>query len=230
MGPVDVRVWKAGPAGRRLEEPVTLDAPTLGRSAVRAARYLVEGRVRFPRDRLGDVLERPDGDAFVVYRETALDPATDASEDGVVLVFRIQVTDPEAGETLRDVLFDPLANLATPFFAGMSGFRRKLWLAGERPGEFLELYEWATRDDADRFVAVLESLLAPFGFAGSASFEVVEDDSVDEYVATRAVEWRRAGPRAARLRRRSSLLTVGLLCVVAAAGYLVRRSCGRASG
>ncbi len=197
---------------------------TLGRSAARAASHLSDGRVQFPRDRLGDVLELPDEDTFVVYRETALRPTTAPSGDGVVLVFRMRVTDPEAGETLRDVLFDPLANVATPFFVGLPGFRRKLWLAGERPGEFLELYEWATEEDADRFVAVLEALLAPFDFAGSASFEVVADDSVDEYVAARAVEWRKAGARATRLRRRSSALTAAVLCVLAAvAGSLVRK-------
>lgn len=196
----------------------------LGRSGARAAGHLFAGRVQFPRDRLGDVLELPDGDTFVVYRETALRPITAPSGDGVVLVFRMQVTDPEAGETLRDVLFDPLANVATPFFVGMPGFRRKLWLAGERPGEFLELYEWATREDADRFVAVLDSLLTPFDFAGSASFEVVTDDSVDEYVAARAVEWRSAGARATRLRRRSSALTAAVLCAVTVvAGSLLRR-------
>ncbi|MFT4923373.1 MAG: hypothetical protein ACI8XM_002599 [Haloarculaceae archaeon] len=199
---------------------------TLGRSAVRATRYLLDGRVRFPQDRLGDALELPDGNTFVVYRETALSSDTVPSGDGVVLVFRMEVTDPEAGETLREVLFDPFANVATPFFAGMPGFRRKLWLAGQRQGEFLELYEWASREDADRFVAVLESLLAPFDFAGSASFDVVEDDSVDEYVASRAVEWRDeddsgTGLRdeddsGTGLRERSVVLAVVVLCLVAA--------------
>ena len=194
----------------------------LGRSVARATRHLFDGRVRFPRDRLGDVLELPAGDTFVVYRETVLRPTTAPPGDGVVLIFRMRVTDPGPGETLRDILFDPLANVATPFFVGMPGFRRKLWLAGERSGEFLELYEWATEDDADRFVAVLQSLLAPFDFAGTASFEVVTDDSVEEYVAARAVEWRDASAHATRLRRRSSVLAAAVLCAVAAvAGYLV---------
>lgn len=138
----------------------------------------------------------PSGDVFVVYRETVLRPAIeDTPNDGVILVFRMEVTDRETGATLRDVLFNPLANVATPFFAGMPGFRRKLWLAGERSGEFLELYEWESIEDADRFVAALQSLLEPFDSAGSASFKVVEDDSIDEYVAARSVAWRDADSR-----------------------------------
>ena len=206
-------------------------ALTLTRAALRSARCLLDGSVRFPRERLGDVLESPTGDAFIVYRETAL-AGRDASSDRVVLVFTMEVRGREAGETVRGVLFEPLANVATPFFAGMPGFRRKLWLAGERPGEFLELYEWASRADAEAFVELLESLLAPFDYAGSASFEVVDDDSIDAYVDARAVEWRDAASRRRSRRPSSRLLalvgTAALATVVAVGGYLVwkRRSPG----
>lgn len=199
----------------------------LGRATLRSARYLLDGRVRFPEDRLGDVLELPDGDTFTVYRETALRSAADTdtdADDGVVLVFRMRVTGRRTGDALRDVLSDPLANVATPFFAGMPGFRRKLWLAGDDAGEFLELYEWETREDAERFVDVLGSLLDPFDAAGSASFEVVEDDSIDEYVAARAVAW--SGADAGREWRRRRRRSVGLSLVVIAcllAGYLAWR-------
>jgi hypothetical protein len=57
----------------------------------------------------------------------------------------MRVTELEARGPVRRALFDPLANAATPFYAGMPSFRQMLWLAGERPGEFLELYEWAAR-------------------------------------------------------------------------------------
>jgi len=199
-------------------------ALTLGLSALRSVRYLLAGRIRFPQERLGDVLETPDGDAFVVYRETALRPiAEDPFEGGVVLVFRMRTSGRTVGERLRDVLFDPLANVATPFFAGMPGFRRKLWLAGERPGEFLELYEWATAADADRFVAALESLLAPVDFAGSASFEMIAEDTIDEYVATHAVSWRDVARRRRRGRRRRAAGLVLAAAVASIAAYLAWR-------
>jgi hypothetical protein len=214
---------RAGLGRRHIMTPHAL---TLCRAALRSVRLVLDGSVRFPQGRLGDILEGPDSDAFVVYRETALVGNDDDAPERVVLVFAMQVTGRDVGETVRDVLFDPLANVATPFFVGMPGFRRKLWLAGERPGAFLELYEWASRADAERFVDVLESLLAPFEFAGSASFEVVDDDSIDAYVDARAVEWRdaaRAG-RPGRLGSLRPLVLVGIALAVVGYRYWRRRS------
>jgi len=189
---------------------------------LRSVGYLLRGRIEFPRDRLGDVLELPDDGRFVCYRETTLRPAVaGARDDGVVLVFGLRGADRATGATIRSVLFDPAANVATPFFAGMPGFRRKLWLAGAREGEFLELYEWATVEDAERFVDVMQSLLDPFGFLGSATFEIVDDDTVDEYVAARLLSWedrRESEPTEPRWRRPALL---GLLLLIV--GYLVWR-------
>ncbi|AZH26930.1 hypothetical protein [Haloplanus aerogenes] len=192
-------------------------------SLLRSIGYLLGGRIRFPQQRLGYVLELPDGDRFVLYRETTLQPAVaDARDDGVVLVFHLHGADRTTSETLRSVLFDPLANVATPFFAGMPGFRRKLWLAGTQEGEFLELYEWATTDDAKRFVDVLQSLLDPLDSLGAATFEIVEDDTVDEYVATRLLSWgdERGDSQPTRRRwRRPAVIGILLLIV----GYLAWR-------
>lgn len=197
-------------------------ALTLLRSALRAVRYVLRGRIGFPQDRLGFVLEHPDGDTFFVYRETALRPMpAEPHVDGAVLVFRMHVTEPAAKTRLRDVLFDPLTNVATPFFAGMPGFRRKLWLAGERQGEFLELYEWDSTADANRFVEVLDALLAPFDFAGSAEYEVAGADSIDEYVATQSVAWRDTAQRSVPPDGINGLRVAGLVLIVSLAVYLV---------
>lgn len=194
------------------------------RSLLRSIGSLLGGRIRFPQHRLGSVLELPEGDRFVLYRETALrSAAAGAPDDGVVLVFRLQGAERATSATLRSVLFDPTVNVATPFFAGMPGFRRKLWLAGTEDGEFLELYEWATADDAERFADVMRSLLDPFEFLGSATIEIVDADTVDEYVAARRLSWE-GGRRPIRGRfRRPAVVGVALL-VVLIVGYLAWRN------
>ena len=65
-------------------------ALVLLRSLLRSVGSLLGGRIRFPQHRLGSVLELPDGDRFVLYRETALRSAAAGASDGVVLVFRLQ--------------------------------------------------------------------------------------------------------------------------------------------
>lgn len=188
---------------------------TLGLAALRSVQLLLNGDVRFPENRLGRGLETADGTMFVVYRETILQSDVDAADDGVVLLFRMEVTDPAARGPLRDVLFDPVANVATPFFVGLPGFRRKLWLAGDRTGEFLELYEWESTAAANRFVDLLQSLLAPFDHAGSTSFEVVDHDNIDAYVDASAATWREEVPDIRRPPRRTSVLVPALILGVA---------------
>lgn len=195
-------------------------ASTLTTAALRSITYLVQGDIRFPTDRLGYVLERQTGDRFTVYRETTrtAPPPRDPA-DRVVLVFTMQLADPAVDRGLRRVLANPLANVATPFYAGMPGFRRKLWLAGENTDELLELYEFASHADASRFVDALQSLLAPFDAMGEATYEIVEDDTVDQYVASRTIRWHRPTTR----RRRPPASGIGLVLLallVAAAAAL----------
>ncbi|MFD1686741.1 hypothetical protein [Halobellus litoreus] len=203
---------------------------TLAGAAVHSIRYFLAGDVRFPHDRLGYVLELQDGDRFSVYRETTLRAArADAVEEPAVLVFRIDVTQREAAAGLREVLFAPVANVATPFFLGLPGFRRKLWLAGEQSGAYLELYEWDSTADAERFVDVMESLLAPFDSLGSTTFEVVEGATVEEYVAARPLAWRATasiGRQSGEDGQRSVRFALLALALVAA-GYAVWRFCSR---
>ncbi|ELZ37086.1 hypothetical protein C471_13526 [Halorubrum saccharovorum DSM 1137] len=201
------------------------DGATLGRAALRSVRYLLAGDIEFPEGRLQDTIETEDGTTFVVYRETVRRSAeSDASEDGVVLVFRMRVTDPAARGPFRSALFDPIANVATPFFAGLPGFRRKLWLAGERPGEFLELYEWASEADARRFVDAFRSLIEPVDHAGTVEFDVVPHDSVEEYVDAGRAGWRDAPPEANRPPRRTAVITGAVAVGLAiAAGYALRK-------
>lgn len=165
----------------------------------------------------------------MVYRETVLQQAVDESDDGVVLVFRMDVTDPAARGPLRTVLFDPIASVATPFVAGLPGFRRKLWLAGEHGGDFLERYDWKSATAANRFVDLLQSLLAPVDRAGSTSFQVVDHDGIEAYVDANAATWREEVAVRSRPPRRTSVLVRGLALGVATVAVYIAWSLVRNS-
>ena len=196
---------------------------TLGWAGVRSIEHVVEDRIVYPTARLGDILVSPNGDRYTVFRETALETAEDETlTGGVVLVFRMGVGNRTLGTKARMALYNRLANVATPFFAGMPGFRRKLWLSGEHPGEFLELYEWASEADAVRLITVLQSLLGPFDELGSAWYETVEAESIDTFVDQCEFAWQ-DDRTSTDARQRLPRFTVIVTILVIGFGYLAWR-------
>lgn len=199
---------------------------TLARAALRSTEFLAADRIEYPDDRVGAVLETPDGESFTVYRETALTARPAETTDGVVLIFGMTVNDRTLAGLTRFALYHRLANVATPFFVGMPGFRRKLWLAGEAPGTFLELYEWSSAADAERFVDVLQSLLGPFDATGAASYEIVSAKSTTAFLEATDYGWRSDEPTA-RSRRLGRVVPVILAAVI---GYVLWRYAANRGG
>ena len=197
-------------------------AMMLASAGIRSIDHVRSDRIDYPLGRLGKILLEPSGERYTVYRETALRDATGG--EGAILVFRMSIQHAGLGTKTRLVLYHQLANIATPFFAGLPGFRRKLWLAGEPDGEFLELYEWATEADAKRLITVLAALLGPFDKLGVASYEIVPLESIESFVAETEYEWE-LEPAPARERKRYGYLL--LLATLVAGGYLVWRAITR---
>lgn len=199
-------------------------ATTLGRAAIRSISHFRANRITYPKNRIGRILVHPDGDRYTVYRETTL--SAEEPIDGVILVFRMVVANDALGTKTRFALYHRFANVATPFFAGLPGFRRKLWLAGEQQGDFLELYEWSTEADASRLITILDALLGPFDEFGSATFEIVPHDSIHSFVDKTSYAWE-AAP--SDTRETSVIRQLVLVAGVLGVSYLVWRVFSRKS-
>lgn len=162
------------------------------RSALTAAFLWLEGRLRLPGDRIGDVLVTESGQSFTVYRETTVTPDDPAHTDAsAILAFRFHlrlVPDSVVPYAVR--VFEPVSILTTPFFAGLPGFRTKLWLSDHDTDDYQGVYEWASAQDAKRYARALGQLMDHLWILGSVSHEVVEDTTLDEYIATHSPEKR----------------------------------------
>ncbi len=187
-------------------------------AALRSVAIVAVDGIDFPTKRIDSTLTAPDGTSFAVFRETAR-PEGDTASDGVTLVFRFAITRRPLAGVARFALYHRLANVASPFFVGMSGFRRKLWLAGDDHGTYLELYEWASESDAEAFVDVLQGLLGPLDAAGWATYEIVDAPSIDAFVADSDYTWERDEPD----RRRRYAPIIFALIGVLVLGYVVAR-------
>ena len=100
----------------------------------------VRGRVHFPRARIGKAARTKWGDPRVL-KEIVVD-RPGSGEPGAAFMVRFRV----AGMSPRANM--AFLNLPIPFFAGLPGFRSKLWLYDPGTGYFEGLYEWDTVEDA----------------------------------------------------------------------------------
>lgn len=112
---------------------------------VRATRLRLQGRVRFPRDRVGEVVSTAAED-YEVFREMVVDPVgSQPTEPGArfEVAFRFKRFSPTANKRL--------SRLPMPFIAAQPGFRSKTWMLGRASGAFRGVYEWDTVEDAERY-------------------------------------------------------------------------------
>jgi len=138
------------------------------RSLVRYLGAALGGRVHFPKDRLGESLVL-EGETWVIFRQLVIDPTPGQPETpGAVFRPRFRVK----GMSLKqNMLF---SWLPIPFFAGLPGFRSKLWMVNEATGDSSGYYEWDTVEDAENYSrSFAMRFMTLRSEPGSVSFRVV---------------------------------------------------------
>jgi hypothetical protein len=105
---------------------------------------ICHGRLVFPRSYLGNTIELDDG-SWLVLREMVITTQGESSEPEAIFRprFHIKGMSPKVNEWF--------SWLPIPFFAGLPGFRRKLWLFDPISGDFSGYYEWQTVQDANSY-------------------------------------------------------------------------------
>ncbi|MFC1529345.1 hypothetical protein ACFL6R_01380 [Gemmatimonadota bacterium] len=111
----------------------------------RATVLLLNGRVHFPKEVLGEVIRGTEED-FAVFRKVTLDPAdAHPGSPGAIFEVRFQFAK-YAEETNRRLSFIPI-----PLIIAQPGFRSKTWATGLQTGMFMGLYEWDTVEQAEAY-------------------------------------------------------------------------------
>ena len=118
----------------------------------RAVGLLLTGRLHVRTDRIGEVVKRPGEEDFVIFRQVFVDApgAGDGSSDGSAapeatfkVCFHFKSFSPRVNKVL--------SLIPIPFIVAQPGFRSKTWMLGRETGMFQGFYEWATREDAERY-------------------------------------------------------------------------------
>jgi len=113
-------------------------------SIVRAIYLLIQGRIHFPKDRLGETVG--EGEVFEIFRHMTLDPGQDQPEKpGAIFKVRFRFASMSPKMNKRTSL------IPIPFIVAQPGFRSKLWALGRETAEFQGIYEWDTIASAQNY-------------------------------------------------------------------------------
>jgi hypothetical protein len=96
--------------------------------------------------------------------------------------FRLRAVPP--GAWFRRWLFERESILNTLLYAGVEGYRVKLWMVDPRSSDYAGLYQWAGAASAARYARYITSVLRPLSVPGSVGFQVVPDVSLAAYLAS----------------------------------------------
>jgi hypothetical protein len=104
------------------------------------------GRMHSPKSRLGKTFTNPDGQQFVIFKETVLDPLPGGAKRPEA-IFRVCFRVKRFSFWQR-----LLISFKSPLFVALPGFRSKLWMKNDATCDYQGVYEWDTLADAQAYV------------------------------------------------------------------------------
>ena len=108
----------------------------------RAAALWLSGRVKFPSDQLGKIIEEQG--AFEIFRKVVVKPA---GQKSIVpgAIFKVNFRFAKFSNSTNKVL----SKIPIPFIVAQPGFISKTWLYDESTSIFKGVYEWNSVDEAE---------------------------------------------------------------------------------
>ena len=139
---------------------------------------LLRGYVHFPKEYIGDVLKMEDGQMFTVFRRLKVDGKEDNHDDLAVFKVKFKFKNLSTGANKR------LSIIPAPFLMGMEGFREKNWTINENTNDFQGIYQWSSREMAERYPdTFIYKLMTKRAAPGTVSYEIIPNTDLSEYLS-----------------------------------------------
>jgi hypothetical protein len=131
--------------------------------------YQFAGRLHTPKDQIGKTFANANGQEFVIFKQTLLDPG-DGIKASPKAMFRVQFRVPQI-RAWRDRL---IISLKSPVFVALPGFRSKLWMVDEKTATYQGVYEWDTVQDAEAYAhSYSMEFMGKVAIPGGLAYEII---------------------------------------------------------
>ena len=152
----------------------------IGRNAIG---NILSGRVHFPEDYVGKVIELKDGQNYRIFRRLQIDGKSENHNDKTIFKVKFRFRNLSPGVNKR------FSIIPAPFLIGMKGFREKVWTINEKTNEFQGIYQWSSKEAAERYPETfIFKLMTKRATHGTVSYEIMPDTDIVEYIKAKRIE------------------------------------------
>jgi len=138
---------------------------------------IFSGRVHFPEKSVGQYLTMEDGKKFFVLRRLQVRAENDIVENYAVFNVRFRF------KSLSPSVNKYLSMIPTPFLIGMKGFREKYWTIDEQSGIFQGIYQWESKESADKYPdSFVFGLMTSRSVKETLSYEIIPNTNLSKYI------------------------------------------------
>ena len=137
---------------------------------------LIQGKMHFPKYKLGKTVKMEDGQIFTIFREVKIDTKSSSNKPVVFKVrFLLNGMSPKANMQFSWI--------PAPFIIGLPGFQAKLWMLNYKNNYFQGIYQWESYEYAEKYSkSFAYRFMAGRSVPGTVSIEIIPNMSLEEYL------------------------------------------------
>lgn len=125
------------------------------------------------KERLGRSYTLKDRGEFRIFRETTSGDVVSDKHVVLVVGFRLKLL---GNNKLAHKLFQKVCILTTPFWSGFVGFATKLWMVQPQTNNYLGIYDWSGKQNAQNYADTLVKILRPLSTPDSVWYKIHETE------------------------------------------------------
>ncbi|HET7320350.1 MAG TPA: hypothetical protein VFI84_02045 [Candidatus Saccharimonadales bacterium] len=153
-------------------------------SFLRYVGLVLQGSLRLNHDRVGQLYSIEKA-SYAIFRETE-QPKAKGQTVILVIGFRLKFI---RSNPLLHWLFQRVCILTTPFWSGMQGFKVKLWMVNPATKDYLGIYDWRGKRQAQAYLDYLLPILNFCSVKGSVWATQLHGQEFETYLANQRLTY-----------------------------------------
>lgn len=138
--------------------------------------YAIMGRLKFPRNYIGQTICMEDGLKFKIFRHMKLHKNTESKKIAILIIrFKFKKMSHKANIKA--------SKIPIPLIAGFPGFMDKIWMIDWKTNFWQGIYQWESNDTIKRYEkSFVLGIMNKRSIPESLSYRIIQNKNIEDYI------------------------------------------------